>query len=46
MFMVHISLHSNLISLDLWRNPEITAESLDILAQGCFLLEELEIGWW
>ncbi|KAK3745545.1 hypothetical protein QZH41_012454 [Actinostola sp. cb2023] len=35
----------DLISLDLWRNISLTSEGISRLAEGCPLLEELEIGW-
>ncbi|XP_031551802.1 F-box/LRR-repeat protein 4-like [Actinia tenebrosa] len=35
----------NMVSLDFWRNKSLTSEGISCLAQGCPLLEELEIGW-
>ncbi|XP_068749204.1 F-box/LRR-repeat protein 4-like isoform X2 [Montipora capricornis] len=35
----------SLVSLDLWRNKGLTAEGIVCLADGCVLLQELDIGW-
>ena len=40
------SVSSGLVSLDLWRNKSLTAVGIFSLAEGCHLLEELDIGWW
>lgn len=34
-----------LVSLDLWRNKSLTDAGILSLAEGCPLLEELDIGW-
>lgn len=35
-----------LVSLDLWRNKSLTDDGIKSLADGCTLLEELDVGWW
>ena len=39
-------LSRGLVSLDLWRNKGLTGDGVVCLADGCVLLEELDIGWW
>lgn len=34
-----------LVSLDLWRNKSLTDDGIKSLADGCTLLEELDVGW-
>ncbi|XP_015773209.1 PREDICTED: F-box/LRR-repeat protein 4-like [Acropora digitifera] len=36
----------DLVSLDLWRNKGLTPDGVICLADGCILLQELDIGWW
>ena len=42
----YYSLYRGLVSLDLWRNKSLTDAGILSLAEGCPLLEELDIGWW
>lgn len=35
----------DLVSLDLWRNKGLTPDGVICLADGCILLQELDIGW-
>lgn len=41
-----LSFTRDLVSLDLWRNKGLTPDGVICLADGCILLQELDIGWW
>ncbi|CAH3021908.1 unnamed protein product [Porites evermanni] len=46
LLMQSLSVHCRgLVSLDLWRNKGLTGKGVRCLADGCSLLEELDIGW-
>ena len=38
--------YSKLISLDLWRCKFASRETINILANYCQDLQELDMGWW